>query len=328
MPTNDTPPVAPEAAAPRPRRRGRIIAGVAAGIVGVGLAVGAGVALLKPQQSATPAAPPLPERTAAEVCAEARQLVTDTFTTGADGAASLEAGAARAWLCGDDAVSEGMASGTAGPVDPLTDDVDQAIDWYLKAEPADPMQPCTMEYRLSYTVAFEYPDGSLAPVRGELHGCRSVTDGTSTKQGGQEFYDLLLGLWDENRGADFAAEREHCTASATMVAADPADAVTGALCQVSGGEAVVGELDPADAAAIGAAVAAQATEAPDMLTYPDEPTRLELLNAAGDMFSLELLADGSFVYYDASGAKLWTPTTQLGSVLQAASATKLPIPGK
>ena len=316
------------------RRRRRTLTGVAAGGPPVGAPVPLGVSRLnRPTQGAQPPRPrrpapaaPLPERTAADVCAEAGPLMfvaANTTEYKVPGDPVLKEGAVRAWLCGDDSVEDGMAFGTRGPLDPLTKDVDQAVAWFLGATPADPMQACTMEYRMAYTVAFEYGDGSLIPVRGELHGCRTVTDGSRTVNGGEEFLDLLTDLWTANRAADLSADGELCTAQASIFAARPEDARSAAVCLIRDG-AVDGSaaLSDDDAVALGAAIAAGSvqTDGAD-LDFGVETVMLDLANRAGDMIRLQRLADGRYLSYADEQQRVWTPTAEEAAILDAAIAS-------
>lgn len=309
------------------RRRTRTLTGVAAGVLAVGLAVPVGVTLLdRPGQQAAPAQQPLAERTAAEVCEAARDQVAGEFTLDAFGDASLKEGAVRAWLCGDDQVDEaGFTSGTAGPTTALTEGVDQAISWFLDAPAASPAAACTMEYILTYTVAFEYEDGSLAPVQGTLHGCATVTDGSATKEGGREYFELLTNLWAEHATADATTAPKPCASAATMWPADVTAAKFANLCQHdAAADLSVTELSEADAKAIGESIAATTTAAPDMMTYPEQLTTLEVFDKAGNSLKLDALEGGSFLFYQDNEARVWTPSDELRAKLQEAAALPLP----
>lgn len=309
------------------RQRRRAVTGVAAGVLAVGLAVPVGVSLLnRPMQVARPAdgttAPAaLPARDAGEVCAEARQQMTVAIaaTTYANpGDPVLQEGAVRAWLCGDDSAEEGMVSGTRGPLDPLTVDVDKAVSWFLDAQPSDPDQACTMEYRLTYVVAFEYEDGSLIPVQGELHGCRAVTDGSRYVDGGDGFLDLLTDLWLTNRAPDVSAAPAPCV-GATIFGALPEEAVSGAVCRQKD-DGTTESAEVPDAAAIGAAVAANAVAADETNLPLATGVALELTNKAGEVLRLDRLEDGTYLTYADGTPRQWTPSTDEAAVLDAAIA--------
>ncbi len=310
------------------RQRRRAVTGVAAGVLAVGLAVPVGVSLLnRPMQVARPAdgttAPAaLPARDAGEVCAEARQQMTVAIaaTTYANpGDPVLQEGAVRAWLCGDDSAEEGMVSGTRGPLDPLTVDVDKAVSWFLDAQPSDPDQACTMEYRLTYVVAFEYEDGSLIPVQGELHGCRTVTDGSRYVDGGDGFLDLLTDLWLANRVDAELVSVDLCT-TGSVFAAKPEDAVSAAVC-IPAADGTRGAAHLPDPAAIGASIAANSVDVDSVTTALDpQSTTLELMNSSGDILSLERLAEGGYLFFEGDQARAWTPSTDESAVLDAAIA--------
>lgn len=316
------------------RRRGRTLTGVAAGVLAVGLAVPVGVSVLnRPVEAARPAdalgAPagppepaPLQERTAADVCAEAGPLMfvaANTTEYKVWGDPVLKEGAVRAWLCGDDTVQDGVAFGTRGPLDPLTVDVDKAISWFLTAPEADRDGVCTADYRLTYIVAFEYDDGSLIPVSGELHGCRTVTDGSRMTTGGEEFLDLLADLWATNRAPDFEAPAQPCAATGTILVAKPEDTTSAAVCRVEQ-DGTVRSAEVEDAAAIGAAIAADAVVADEtQLSFSDLVT-LELANKAGEIVRFDHLEDGTYLSYENGTPMLWTPTADEAAVLDAAIA--------
>lgn len=313
------------------RRRGRTLTGVAAGVLAVGLAIPVGVSLMnRPTQvtrpadavSPAPARPTLPDRDAAEVCAETRELMTIAIaatTYAHPGEPVLKEGAVRAWLCGDDQAD--TTFGTRGPLDPLTADVDKAVSWFLNATPADSDQACTMEYRMTYTVAFEYADGSITPVQGELHGCRTTTDGSKYANGGEEFLDLLTDLWTANRAADLSADATLCSTQASILPAKPENAVSAAVCFI-GNSGTLGTAQLGDVAPLAASIGANTVVSDGMnLDFGVETIMLDLADKAGDMIQLQRLADGSYVFYADSQAKVWTPTADESALLDAAIAS-------
>lgn len=320
----------PDAAASRSRRRW-VVAGIAAAALAV-LAVPLVISMGSgPVGSAVPgdvpepthsspvsSAPALPERDVVEVCAEARDEAATYGWAPAGEKPRLREGAVRAWLCGDDTPDgDALLGGTRGPLDPLTERVEEAVDWYLSADLAPAEQACTAEYRLTYTVAFEYSDGSLIPVRGEPHGCRTVTDGDTTKLGGEEYLGLLKGLWSEARTPGFTARPELCSAAASIIEADPAQSVAGARCTADQNGVVTKEAMSEELArAVGESVATSAEPAdPLAVEYPERVWVLELMDRAGDIFRLELLADGSFVHYDGEQPMVWDPPADLDEAL-------------
>ncbi|MFT3888727.1 MAG: hypothetical protein QM713_11275 [Arachnia sp.] len=312
------------------RRRRRVLTGAAAGVLAVGLAVPIGVSLLnRPTQVAQPADTTpvtLPARTADEVCTTAKAQMTklrEKMDYATNGKPILEKGAARAWLCGDD--SADVTFGTRGLFDPLTADVDKAVAWFLDAKRSDPMQACTAEYRMTYTVAFEYADGTIAPVQGELHGCRSVTDGSRTVNGGEEFLDLLTGLWTTHRAPDVSAEAKPCTTNGSVITAKPEEATTGGVC-VIGNSGTLGMAELGDAAALGKAIAEGSVETDGLnLDYGFQTIYLDLIDKAGDMIRLERLADGRYLSYAHDGqATVWTPSAEESAILDAAIKSATP----
>lgn len=311
------------------RRRRRTFTGVAVAVLAVGVGVPVGATLLsRPVQVAQPAATAtLPDRVASDVCQQAQQQVTDTFQAGAQGEAALEPGAVRAWLCGDGTADAGMAFGTVGPSYPLTEDVDQAVDWFLQAPEADPNQACTMEYRLTYTVAFEYPDGTLAPVQGALHGCRTVTDGSATKSGGQEYFDLLTSLWASHPAATPAPVEATCSGAATMLQAAPADVTSGAFCQqtdVTSSTMTTAELSPELVASIATSLRESSAEVSEPERYLEPSTQLQLFTPQGAKLTLSMLIDGTFSYYVGDQEWEWTAPGDVYEELKKVADQPLP----
>ncbi|OYN92121.1 hypothetical protein [Parenemella sanctibonifatiensis] len=106
---------------------------------------------------------------------------------------ALPSGATQVWLHGDQR--------WPGPAEPLTTDVQSAIDAFNELPSAPPNQVCTMEYRLAYEAVFDYPDGRQITVAGELHGCRTVRLGAAgdpnadRRLGGEGYLNELLRLW-------------------------------------------------------------------------------------------------------------------------------------
>ena len=68
----------------------------------------------------------------------------------------LPAGALRAWLCGDP--SEGFPA-TGGPLEPLTEGLDEVTAAFNALEPLPQDIACTAEYRMTYVVVLDYQTG-------------------------------------------------------------------------------------------------------------------------------------------------------------------------
>lgn len=322
------------------RRKTRLVTGVAAGVLAVALAVPVGIALLnqgggssvaEPVLAATsPAETPVaPDETpqpgdpgvlpsdpepirigGAAVCQEAAQIVAGR--DGQTGQPGLNEGATKAWLCGDGTFS--------GPLDPLTVGVDEAVEAFLAQPPAPTDQICTMEYTMAYTVVFEYANGSLTPVTGELHGCRTTNDGAGVRQGGAEFFDEVTRLWNAQRAtSDFRVEEPMACGDevSSILPVDRGQIAAVAICTRTddGWETSA----PGDNAALAGAVmeSAEADAVPvDMWEARTPGRRLELGDRWGSKLVLTELKDGRFLYTDADGtATAWTPSADLAALL-------------
>ncbi|HMR47899.1 MAG TPA: hypothetical protein PKE40_00895 [Arachnia sp.] len=221
-------------------------------------------------------------------------------------------GATQAWLCGDAIVQDDYPSGQRGPLEPLTLNPDALIALYQAAPLADPDQACTAEYRLTYRLVFEYPDAPSQVVQGELHGCRTTTDGETVRDGGQELYDAAIAAWTEQRrGADPDAEPPHvdtsdCDIAGTLLPADLDELSVVLVCGAD--EVVVREVE--DMSEIVDAVVAGGEPFPADYAWPAELTgrRVVLRDRFGDALVLmelregefELLHDGEFRLFRAS----------------------------
>lgn len=308
------------------RRRRRTVTGVAAAVLAVGLAVPLGTTLLnRPAQVAAPPTPPLTSTAVDGRCAEAATIVEERVAVDPADAAPLKEGATKAWLCGDEY--------TAGPLDALTVGVDEAYAAFTGAEIA-PIETmiCTMEYRLAYTVVFEYADGSIHPVTGELHGCKTMSDGNTYRVGGDAWLDTLEGLWTVQREAtDVSIEAlPDCRVGATVIPADLSRVFGTQTCFTTNGE--VGTTtrvqDFGDglstnaeiAAAFAASLEADSTTVlPDMMEFPEPGVVLQLVDRYGAALSLTQLTDGSFLYYVGDEGRVWTPPAELAEVVSAAT---------
>lgn len=326
------------------RRKTRLVTGVAAGVLAIGLAVPVGIALLN-QSGGNPVAEPVVAATSSDQPAATSQpgdpgvLPVDPSTPTIGGAPAckevagivasrsedatppaLTEGARKAWLCGDGIY--------AGALDPLTVGVDDAIASFLSQPAAPSDQACTMEYTMGYTVVFEYADGSLIPVTGELHGCRTTSDGATVRQGGAEFLDTVTTLWKKQRAtAETGNEAaEQCSDETQSIL--PAD-----LTQVAAVQTCTRSADGWETQRIAvlndatirtnedlakAVVESMKSASPvgDVWEERQPQRRLELIDAWGSKVTLTELKDGAFLVSDAGSAtKAWTPSPELAAML-------------
>lgn len=222
----------------RAKQRRRRAAGgaVALGAVTL-LAVPLGIALLgntgEPVVPAEPA-PTFPTITAAELC-DPFVPPSETADENIVAIDELPDAPARVWLCPD----APDVSNVVFPDEPLTDPeaVSEAIAAFNSYPDIDLAAiMCTEEYRMTYTAVFEYLDGRLLPVRGELHGCRLLYTGPAdevhAREGGEEFLNTLTGLWAAQRAESDESARlgpEACN-GATLIPAEPSGIVGGYAC--------------------------------------------------------------------------------------------------
>lgn len=178
-----------------------------------------------PAQSPSPAPSTAP--TATNPCAEIiKGMSEDGPTLTALGNERLPAGATRAWFCGDQ-----QQAMTAGPAEPLTVGVEDLVKSFNALEPLAADAACTDEYRLTYELAFDYPDGRKV-VAGTLHGCRAVTDGRTNWGGGDALFEAATSLWQKQREAVEAPAEvpATCPPIGTLLVARPADVQAGSVC--------------------------------------------------------------------------------------------------
>lgn len=331
--------VVPEAPSPdawadgarrRHRRRTQLVGGVV-GVAIVALAVPITLNVLRPDFTAAPAQTPT-----TQVPVAPSSVALDPAPDGKPGAAAcydaagnpvrpvagegVQPGAVKAWLCGDDQ--------QVGPLEPLITGVDRIVDFVGKqgALPGD--VACTEEYTLAYTVVLVYPDGSTVPVAGELHGCRTINDGAGVRRGGEEFYKLLRGLWQEQRLAigqpeeAFGPEFPRDCIGTTLIGADLGGVVGGASCLLAEGDfanPVLGsvELSPDDAAALAADIEAHSTKA-QQEEWGGNP-EISLVDAWGSMLNIWTVEPGRYQYRDADGQMwYWTPSAEAQAIIDAA----------
>lgn len=241
-----------------------------------------------------------------------------------EGDAELEPGAVRAWLCGD--ASPNNPYGTVGPLEALEQDVDQIVE-FVEAQPELNLASisCTMEYSLAYLVVLEYPDGSLAHVTGETHGCEIVMAGETARSGGVEFLDHLTRLWSAQRDAleapDTAPGLPACPVPGTMLVPGLDEIVAGAVCAGDPGSGQYGraELPPEDVARVLDDISGNAVEG----EVQGWDATLALVGGWGDWLRLVSSEDASsYGFVDAEGVSwTWTPTPEVAELLAAAMAS-------
>lgn len=330
VPDSPAPDAWADGAKQRRRRRTGTVAGVA-GVLAVALAVPIGMQLADRNIVATPAEQPgegSDPRPAGNGLLGAAACFDDNGEpvqrpTGGPG---VETGAVRAWLCGD--ATDAASFGTVGPLEPLVTGVDQLVDFIVAQPelPADSM--CTMEYTLAYRVVLEYPDGSILPVAGELHGCRGVSDGATIRAGGEELYDLARDLWREQRSdADVPVDLfvlPPCPPSQVMLMPS-LDEIVGAVACVPGpDEFSYGqvELHPDDVALIVEDIRANAVEG-----EPDGwEAAFALTGSWGEWLALSRTADATgYSFSDAEGVTwVWTPSPEVAELLAAVLTPDMP----
>lgn len=313
----------------RRRRRNRIAGGALAGFLTAAVAVPLGVALLNqspqivanPAPTSTPTPPTVAAGDAASVCAAAAEQVAGWAEADPADLPAVREGASAAWLCGDDM--------TVGPDEPLTSGLDDLVQLYLNQPEAPRDQACTMEYRLSYTVVFQYEDGTLAPVTGELHGCRNLSDGATLRSGGEEFLTAATEAWQAQRAGSEPDDTAPVACSDTTMSVipfDPAQVAAIQTCTRSGEawdvDRVTNVNDPdlatnRDVAeAVMESVTADSSDAGVAWEGRTPERRIELVDRWGARFVLSELTDGGFLFTDGDGTpRVWTPSTELVDAL-------------
>lgn len=229
----------------------------------------------------------------------------------------LPDGAVRAWLCGDP--NEGF-SATGGPAEPLTEGVGDLVGSFNALEPLPADIACTAEYRMTYVVVVDYADGSKR-LRGELHGCRVVSDGERLFSGGEGFLQALVGLWEEQRaGLEAPTEAPAvCPPLSTLLATTPDAVVAGFVCSRDYSDIrVLGEIpDDLVARIIESLKSDVGGEVPgvDM----DDRGALVLVDGWGSTMSLVPLLDGNFAVDPGPVTQLvsWKPPVDLATDLDA-----------
>lgn len=142
----------------------------------------------------TPTPTPSPADPEAFTCPAPRaQADTDT----------VPAGAAAVHLC------PGSGTGFDAPSDALVTDVDE-LAGVVNRQPlvtAPGQNVCQTDLGPGYVLAFEYADGSIVPVGGDLYGCHELRVGTSTRGHPERPWSTFISLLRTQRAASTIAHR-------------------------------------------------------------------------------------------------------------------------
>src|SRR5205823_901677 len=104
-------------------------------------------------------------------------------------------GAVAVHLCG------GNGTSFDRPSDPLVTDVDRLAD-VVNRQPATPLRSvCATDLGVAYVLAFEYADGTIVPVGGDLYGCHQLRVGTSTRKNPERPWSAFIQLLRAQRAA-------------------------------------------------------------------------------------------------------------------------------
>ncbi|KQW46071.1 hypothetical protein ASC77_19450 [Nocardioides sp. Root1257] len=142
----------------------------------------------------TPTPTPSPADPEAFTCPAPRaQADTDT----------VPAGATAVHLCA------GSGTGFDAPTDALVTDVDE-LAGVVNRQPlvtAPGQNVCQTDLGPGYVLAFEYADGSIVPVGGDLYGCHELRVGTSTRGHPERPWSRFIALLRAQRAASRVAPR-------------------------------------------------------------------------------------------------------------------------
>ncbi|MDF1487534.1 hypothetical protein [Tessaracoccus caeni] len=245
------------------------------------------------------------------------------------GPGPVTTGATQVWLCGDAVVTDvvprekadpakgrnGTPSGSRGPMEPLTLNPDELVAAYLNAPEADPMAACTEEYSLTYRLVFEYPDKEPQVVRGELHGCRTATDGDTVREGGKELYDAAIAAWTEQRRSTadtvepVPVSNLDCDIAGTLLPVDLDELRVALVCDFE----LVSIREPQSIEELIDAVREGGEPFPDDYVWPDEPTgrSVNLLNDFSDALVLTEIREGEFEFFHDGDLRLFRASPEL-----------------
>lgn len=231
---------------------------------------------------------------------------------------TIEAGAARAWLCPNP-----QHYGTAGPLEPLVTDVDGLIEaFYAQPEVTSEDAQSLAEW---YTVVFEYPDGSKRSFSGDIQDSTAMTDGEVRLQGSEAFYrDEVAARWLAQRaeiGAPAGAAQlpQECpvTVNQSLLQVPLGEITSGYACALDQGEPTANVQIPAAlAAAVGAEALADGVSAEAVDDGSLQDHRLVLRDVWGDEIVLSKRSD-RYEFRGDSSLMAWTPSQEFAAELDA-----------
>lgn len=307
------------AGARRKRQQRRILGGGAAALLTVALMVPVVTHLLSQENiTTTPATTPtpVPEEFAGltNPCLDSTTMSEAIYMSDPP-----EQGAQRAWLCGDyhqaSLSSFSGTNGAMGPLEPLVNDADRLIEEWEGFEPLPPDIACTMEYTLTYTVIFDYEDGTQRALQGELHGCRSVGSGEQRREGGEELFNLAIGLWEDQREAYPDLENPYvpCQADRSLMDTALEDVNRGAVCTIDEtGMPESSALSDELVARIRDALITEAETLDPMDQQVTEPRQaLELATGFADPLRLVTNTGEVYEWWDGDDLLRWEPSAEL-----------------
>jgi len=88
----------------------------------------------------------------------------------------------------------------APPLDALTSDVDAVASTVNRLPVAEDRMPCNDDLGPAYLMVFQYPDGNIVQVRGDLYGCQLVSFGSLERQGAGDALKAYFAALAAQRG--------------------------------------------------------------------------------------------------------------------------------
>lgn len=226
------------------------------------------------------------------------QCPTGTDAASTEPITKIDQGALRARICPAGAPELQWQA----PADALTSptDLDLLADQINGLDPARPMMACTMEMGPAYTLTFEYAEGQLATIGGQLYGCQAVTLGDKQLVGAAQvskaYFDALTlqraGSSPSQPVADPKCLPNGFTQTVTLMPSPTKPAfVKVVACEYDSGDSSLtgsGPLSAEDVAALNASVAAAQDGAtiPCPAPNPDRDVRLVGATEWGDVVTI------------------------------------------